>query len=92
MRRAYGRAVAGDAVNRKLTEAGDEPVLRAILRQWALAAVAVAAPPADGRAAIGFDAHRLEPGRTLRLGGLVFLDGASAGSRGIPTATWRCTR
>ncbi len=68
------RAVAGDAANRKLTEAGDEPVLRAILRQWALAAVAVAAPPADGRAAIGFDAHRLEPGRTLRLGGLVFLD------------------
>jgi 2-C-methyl-D-erythritol 4-phosphate cytidylyltransferase / 2-C-methyl-D-erythritol 2,4-cyclodiphosphate synthase len=68
------RAVAGDAANRKLTEAGDEPVLRAILRQRALASVGVAAPLAEGRAGIGFDAHRLEAGRPLRLGGLAFPD------------------
>ncbi len=68
------RAVAGDTANRKLTEAGDEAVLRAILRERALGSLDVAVPRNGGRAGIGFDAHRLEPGRPLRLGGLAFPD------------------
>ncbi len=68
------RAVVGDAANRKLTEAGDEPVLRAILRERALGSLGAPAPPAGGRVGIGFDAHRLQPGLPLRLGGLAFPD------------------
>jgi len=67
------RAVAGDPANRKLTEDGDLPVLRAILRERAIAALDVSAA-AGGRAGIGFDAHRLEAGVPLRLGGLSFPD------------------
>jgi 2-C-methyl-D-erythritol 4-phosphate cytidylyltransferase / 2-C-methyl-D-erythritol 2,4-cyclodiphosphate synthase len=69
-------AVAGDPANRKLTHPHDLPLLRAILR----ARSAPAAAPVDrgigtgGRAGIGFDAHRLEAGRPLRLGGLDFPD------------------
>jgi 2-C-methyl-D-erythritol 4-phosphate cytidylyltransferase/2-C-methyl-D-erythritol 2,4-cyclodiphosphate synthase len=65
------RAVDGEPINRKLTEPGDEAVLRAALGSWS---VPVATPSmADGmRAGIGFDAHRLDEGRKLRLAGLAF--------------------
>lgn len=69
------RAVPGDAANRKLTEPGDETILRAVLRQRCL--VGLGAPeqlPPRGRAGIGFDAHRLAAGVPLRLGGLDFPD------------------
>ncbi len=63
------RIVPGDPGNRKLTEPGDEELLRAVLRGRA-------SPEAPlfhgGRVGIGFDAHRLEAGRPLRLGGLGF--------------------
>jgi 2-C-methyl-D-erythritol 4-phosphate cytidylyltransferase/2-C-methyl-D-erythritol 2,4-cyclodiphosphate synthase len=63
------RAVDGELTNRKLTEPGDEAMLRAVLAGWShqLTAPAVA----EGvRAGIGFDAHRLEAGRPMRLAGL----------------------
>lgn len=65
------RAVAGDAENHKLTEPGDERLLRGAL---AAAALPIAAPPvaAAQRAGIGFDAHRYAPERTLHLGGIDF--------------------
>jgi 2-C-methyl-D-erythritol 4-phosphate cytidylyltransferase/2-C-methyl-D-erythritol 2,4-cyclodiphosphate synthase len=65
------RAVEGETINRKLTEPGDDAMLRGALAVWA---VPIGAPAAgDGvRAGIGFDAHRLEAGRELRLGGLAF--------------------
>jgi 2-C-methyl-D-erythritol 4-phosphate cytidylyltransferase/2-C-methyl-D-erythritol 2,4-cyclodiphosphate synthase len=64
------RAVDGEALNRKLTEPGDDAMLRAALAGWA-APMSAPAPATEGaRAGIGFDAHRLEPGRRMRLGGL----------------------
>jgi 2-C-methyl-D-erythritol 2,4-cyclodiphosphate synthase len=65
------RAVEGDPVNRKLTDPGDDAVLRAALGGWS---VPLAAPiVGEGQSAgIGFDAHRLEQGRELHLGGLTF--------------------
>jgi len=71
------RAVEGDPLNRKLTHAGDDAMLRGVLAEWA---VPVAPPEAaEGRrAGIGFDAHRLEDGRELRLGGLAW-----PGERGL---------
>lgn len=64
------RVVAGEPGNRKMTEPGDVELLRAVLR-----ARAVALEPVGGaRAGIGFDAHRLEAGRPLRLGGLDWPD------------------
>lgn len=69
------RAVPGDAANRKLTEDGDLLVLRAVLREQAIGAVEAPMPLANsGRSGIGFDAHRLEPGIPLKLGGLAFPD------------------
>ena len=56
--------VAGDPANRKLTVPEDLDFLRTVLRARA-APVAV-----GGRSGVGFDAHRLDPGRPLRLGGL----------------------
>lgn len=63
------RAVDGELTNRKLTEPGDDAMLRAVLSGWAHP---VGTPRvAEGmRAGIGFDAHRLEAGRPMRLGGL----------------------
>ncbi|HEX2193670.1 MAG TPA: 2-C-methyl-D-erythritol 2,4-cyclodiphosphate synthase [Candidatus Limnocylindria bacterium] len=64
------RAVEGEPHNRKLTEPADAAMLRAVLASWA---VDVDAPPrvaAGMRAGIGFDAHRLEASRPMRLGGL----------------------
>jgi 2-C-methyl-D-erythritol 4-phosphate cytidylyltransferase/2-C-methyl-D-erythritol 2,4-cyclodiphosphate synthase len=65
------RTVNGEPINHKLTEPGDDAMLRGALSAWALP---IAAPAAgEGvRSGIGFDAHRLEAGRELRLGGLVF--------------------
>ncbi len=69
------RAVPGDPANRKLTEPGDEVIVRAVLRARSLSAIAApSAPPPDGRAGLGFDAHRFAEGRPLRLGGLDFPD------------------
>lgn len=65
------REVDGELLNRKLTDPGDDAMLRAILAGWS----SKLGPPtaADGtRAGIGFDAHRLEEGRHLRLAGLEF--------------------
>jgi 2-C-methyl-D-erythritol 4-phosphate cytidylyltransferase/2-C-methyl-D-erythritol 2,4-cyclodiphosphate synthase len=63
--------VEGEPMNRKLTDPGDDAALRAMLAGWS---VPLSAPTvADGmRAGIGFDAHRLEEGRELRLAGLSF--------------------
>jgi 2-C-methyl-D-erythritol 4-phosphate cytidylyltransferase/2-C-methyl-D-erythritol 2,4-cyclodiphosphate synthase len=68
------RAVPGDAANRKLTEPRDEAVLRAVLRDRAVAGLEAPAVAVGERAGIGFDAHRLEEGGPLRLGGLDFPD------------------
>jgi 2-C-methyl-D-erythritol 2,4-cyclodiphosphate synthase len=65
------RAVEGDVINRKLTEPGDDAMLRGALAGWTMPLLPPSA--ADGvRVGIGFDAHRLEAGRALRLGGLSF--------------------
>lgn len=64
-------AVPGEAGNRKLTEPGDEWLLAGVLAARSLPLVAPEV--GDGqRAGIGFDAHRLDPGSPLRLGGLDF--------------------
>jgi 2-C-methyl-D-erythritol 4-phosphate cytidylyltransferase / 2-C-methyl-D-erythritol 2,4-cyclodiphosphate synthase len=72
-------AAPGERGNVKLTEAGDVDLLRAVLRQRSVAmldAKPVGAGIAGGgaRVGIGFDAHRLEAGIPLRLGGLDFPD------------------
>jgi 2-C-methyl-D-erythritol 4-phosphate cytidylyltransferase/2-C-methyl-D-erythritol 2,4-cyclodiphosphate synthase len=65
------RAVDGEAINRKLTEPGDDAMLRGALAAWTMP---LRPPGAEEgvRVGIGFDAHRLEAGRELRLGGLSF--------------------
>lgn len=63
--------VRGEVTNRKLTEPGDEEILRGLLRGRS---APLDAPDARGRSGIGFDAHRLEAGRDLRLGGLTWPD------------------
>jgi 2-C-methyl-D-erythritol 4-phosphate cytidylyltransferase / 2-C-methyl-D-erythritol 2,4-cyclodiphosphate synthase len=72
-------AVAGDPANRKLTHPDDLPLLLAILRARAAPAHAPESAALVGetglvRAGVGFDAHRLEDGRPLHLGGLAFPD------------------
>lgn len=66
------RVVAGEPGNRKMTEPGDVKLLRAVLGGRAtLGSRAVVLEPVDGaRSGVGFDAHRLQAGRPLRLGGL----------------------
>jgi 2-C-methyl-D-erythritol 4-phosphate cytidylyltransferase/2-C-methyl-D-erythritol 2,4-cyclodiphosphate synthase len=65
-------AVRGEVTNRKLTEPGDEEILRGVLRARSV--------PLDvpgelgGRMGIGFDAHRFVAGRALHLGGLEWPD------------------
>jgi 2-C-methyl-D-erythritol 4-phosphate cytidylyltransferase / 2-C-methyl-D-erythritol 2,4-cyclodiphosphate synthase len=79
--------VAGEAANRKLTEPGDEELLRAVLRSRALPIAT------DGRVGLGFDAHRLTEGRALHLGGLEWPDeprglaGHSDGDAGLHAVT-----
>jgi 2-C-methyl-D-erythritol 4-phosphate cytidylyltransferase/2-C-methyl-D-erythritol 2,4-cyclodiphosphate synthase len=63
------RIVPGEAANRKLTAPGDEALLRAVLRARS---TPVTTPSGSGQAGIGFDAHRLEAGRPLRLAGITF--------------------
>ncbi len=64
-------AVDGEPANLKLTVPGDDEVLR---RALATAVTPFAAPSVGSgeQAGIGFDAHRLDPGRELWLGGLRF--------------------
>ena len=68
--------IPGEPANVKLTEPDDELLLDAILRSRAVPLRDVSAPEARARVGIGFDAHRLVPGRPLRLGGLTFSDEA----------------
>ncbi len=75
------KAVDGEALNRKLTEPGDDAMLRAVLASWASPVSTPASVTAGARAGIGFDAHRLEPGRPMRLGGLDW-PGEAAGLAG----------
>jgi len=66
------RAIPGEVGNRKLTEPGDEVLLRGVL---AAAALPLSAPSAVGqRTGIGFDAHRYDADRQLHLGGIVIKD------------------
>ena len=72
-------AVAGDPANRKLTDPDDLPLIKALLRARAApahapSAAALVAEVGQVRAGVGFDAHRLEAGRALHLGGLAFPD------------------
>lgn len=66
------RAVPGEASNRKLTDAADLPILRAALQAEALAGLPTPDIGPGITAGLGFDAHRLEEGMPLRLGGLAF--------------------
>jgi 2-C-methyl-D-erythritol 4-phosphate cytidylyltransferase/2-C-methyl-D-erythritol 2,4-cyclodiphosphate synthase len=73
------RAVPGDPANLKLTDELDLPLLHAALRAGAAPAhapleSALAHEAGPIRAGVGFDAHRLEAGRPLHLGGLAFPD------------------
>jgi 2-C-methyl-D-erythritol 4-phosphate cytidylyltransferase/2-C-methyl-D-erythritol 2,4-cyclodiphosphate synthase len=64
--------VPGDPTNRKLTGPSDLVAMRAVL---AARAVPVEAPTTAGaRTGIGFDAHRLVPGRPMRIAGVAFAD------------------
>ncbi len=65
-------AVRGELTNRKLTEQGDEEILRGVLR--ARSAPLDAPDAAAGRPGIGFDAHRFAAGGPMRLGGLEWPD------------------
>ncbi len=76
------RTVEGDPANRKLTEPADAELLRSILRSRMApldepmpgSDALGSAKPSPVRAGVGVDAHRLEAGRPLRLGGLAFPD------------------
>lgn len=76
------RTVPGDPGNIKLTDPADVPLLRAVLREWARPVETGGPPISDAaRVGIGFDAHRLEAGRPLHLGGVHF-EGATRGLAG----------
>ena len=68
--------IPGDPENRKLTEPSDLVTIRALLAGRASAGIGGAGTdlPAGTRVGIGFDAHRLVQGRTMRLAGLTFPD------------------
>ncbi len=55
------RVVEGETTNLKITTAEDLAIAEALLRGGA---------PEDRRTGLGYDAHRLVPGRPLRLGGV----------------------
>ncbi len=64
--------VPGDPTNRKLTGPSDLVAMRAVL---AARAVPIEVPTTAGaRTGIGFDAHRLVPGRPMRIAGVTFPD------------------
>jgi 2-C-methyl-D-erythritol 4-phosphate cytidylyltransferase / 2-C-methyl-D-erythritol 2,4-cyclodiphosphate synthase len=69
------QAVPGDPANRKLTEPGDLPILRSVLRERCLADVQIPTSAIVG-AGLGFDAHRYEARKSMRLGGVAFPDEA----------------
>lgn len=75
--------VPGDPVNRKLTEPADLVTMRAVLARRAMPIAAVgfdasaaggARVPPGAHVGVGFDAHRLVPGRPMRIAGLAFPD------------------
>jgi 2-C-methyl-D-erythritol 4-phosphate cytidylyltransferase/2-C-methyl-D-erythritol 2,4-cyclodiphosphate synthase len=71
------RVVPGDPANRKLTDPGDIEAIRGTLASFATPLVApgtAADLPPGVRCGIGFDAHRLAPGRTMRVGGVLFAE------------------
>jgi 2-C-methyl-D-erythritol 4-phosphate cytidylyltransferase/2-C-methyl-D-erythritol 2,4-cyclodiphosphate synthase len=73
------RVVAGDPMNRKLTEPADLVAMRALLASRATPVVppgSAAELPSGVRCGIGFDAHRLVEGRPMVLGGVAFPDEA----------------
>ena len=72
--------VEGDPANRKLTEANDLVMMRAVLAA-AATQLEGAAHPSGPRSGIGFDAHRLAEGRPMRVGGLSW-EGESRGPLG----------
>lgn len=66
--------VPGDQANRKLTDPGDEEIVRAVLRARLVPGIAESPTTPRSRSAIGFDAHRLAAGRPLRLAGVEWPD------------------
>lgn len=62
--------IPGDPANRKLTHPSDLVAMSALLAARSTGVV----PPAGPRSGIGFDAHRLVPGRPMRLAGTEFVD------------------
>ena len=70
------RTVDGDPANRKLTDPGDLIAMRATLAGRASPLWEPGDRSAESRMGIGFDAHRLEADRTMRLGGLEWPDEA----------------
>lgn len=64
--------VPGDPTNLKLTEPSDLVAMRAILASRANPPGGVVVLPGGVRCGIGFDAHRLVPGRPMRIAGLDF--------------------
>ncbi|MGH2358398.1 MAG: 2-C-methyl-D-erythritol 4-phosphate cytidylyltransferase [Candidatus Limnocylindria bacterium] len=68
------RVVPGDPDNRKITDRSDLVVLRGVLAARATPELTTGRGPmpAGARSGIGFDAHRLEDERPMRLGGLDF--------------------
>jgi 2-C-methyl-D-erythritol 4-phosphate cytidylyltransferase/2-C-methyl-D-erythritol 2,4-cyclodiphosphate synthase len=74
---AHGVAVAvveGEAGNLKLTTPGDVEIVHAALARRAAPLPREGTAPAGTRVGLGFDAHRFEEGRPLRLGGLDYPD------------------
>ena len=63
--------IPGDPANRKLTDPSDLVAMRAVLAGRAMG-LAAPEPAAGIRSGIGFDAHRLVPGRAMRLAGVEF--------------------
>lgn len=63
--------VGGEVENHKLTEPGDEKLVRGALGGAVLPLIAPSVGEGQ-RAGIGFDAHRFAPDRPLRLGGVDF--------------------
>ena len=66
--------VPGDPTNLKLTEPSDLVAIRAVLAARAMPVAAPSQAPAGARSGVGFDAHRLVPGRPMRIAGVEFSD------------------